>query len=67
MNVINNITLKRVSVICKPKMFGIQAQRDKLVNYSHTFVASKVYGIVSRPGRGAWALSYLVAGKVQPD
>jgi ABC-type glutathione transport system ATPase component len=63
--VIEGLQLKNVSVRCKPSILGIDSKVDKLINFSHNFCNSTVYGVISNPGEGAGALSYTLAGKAK--
>lgn len=65
MNSINIVKVQNVCIDCKPGIFGMDSKKDKLEHFSYTFDSSKVYGIVNKSGSGAWALSYMLAGKAR--
>jgi ABC-type dipeptide/oligopeptide/nickel transport system ATPase subunit len=65
MKKLEELTLENISVRCKPFTFNIDAIPDELNLFSYTFKEGHVYGIISQPGSGAWALSYLLAGRVK--
>lgn len=67
MKVIHSIELKNIYVQCKPRISGIDEQRDRLTHFNYRFCSTKVYGVVSKTGTGPWALSYLLAGQVKQD
>jgi len=62
---INQVMLKDVSLTCNPAMWNFNSFKDHLNNFSYAFTMSKVYAIVSEPGKGGWALSYLLSGKTK--
>jgi len=62
---INQVTLKDVSLTCNPAMMNFNSFKDHLNHFSYAFTMSKVYAIVSEPGKGGWALSYLLSGKTK--
>ncbi|MDQ0058612.1 hypothetical protein [Paenibacillus harenae] len=67
MRAISNIEMKNIYVRCKPRIRGIDAKRDSLIDFNYRFCSSKVYGVVSKSGIGPWALSYLLTGQVKHD
>lgn len=67
MKLVESIELKNINVQCKPRIFGVDAHWDQLTHFNYRLSSSKVYGVVSKPGAGAWVLSYLLAGQVKQD
>lgn len=65
MNLLNDIYIENLSVICNPSILGINSVHDKLKNFSYHLCSSKIYGVLSKLGGGAWALSYMLSGKVK--
>ncbi|ULO04869.1 ATP-binding cassette domain-containing protein [Paenibacillus sp. 19GGS1-52] len=63
MKIISAIDLEDVSVTCKPLMFNFESRKDKLEHFSYQFMPGKTYAIVSDPGKGGSALSYLMSGR----
>lgn len=59
------LKLENVSVQCKPFISNIDAMLDEVNSFSYTFKDGHVYAVISQPGSGGWALSYLLAGKVK--
>jgi ABC-type multidrug transport system ATPase subunit len=60
------IALKNITLNCKAKMYLFESMWDRLANFEARLSSSKVYGVIGKPGGGAWALSYLLSGKAQP-
>ncbi|WP_337099313.1 hypothetical protein [Paenibacillus sp. YIM B09110] len=67
MKLLKSIKLENINIKCKPRIVGVDAHWDRLTDFNYHFSSSKVYGVVSKPGNGAWALSYLLAGRVKQD
>lgn len=65
MNQLTEVSLENISAYCKPYIFNMDPMPDKLSSFSYSFKEAHVYGIISQPGGGAWALSYLLAGRVR--
>lgn len=65
MNRINCLELIDVSFSCKPQMRNFNSWPETLSSFSYTFSSGNVYAIISEPGGGGWALSYLLAGRVR--
>ncbi|BBH19479.1 hypothetical protein Back11_08240 [Paenibacillus baekrokdamisoli] len=62
---IDYVKLKDVSLTCKPSELIFPSWMDNLDSFSHEFETGKVYAVVSEPGYGGWALSYLLSGKTK--
>ncbi|WP_138751237.1 hypothetical protein [Paenibacillus sinopodophylli] len=65
MDKLSEVSLENISVHCKPYILNIKAMRDEINSFSYTFKEGHVYGVISQPGNGAWAISYLLAGRVK--
>ncbi|MGG4143820.1 hypothetical protein ABEW34_11850 [Paenibacillus algorifonticola] len=62
---LEKLELKNISLSCKPSMHNFPTWKETLSDFSYTFSPGKVYAIISEPGRGGWAISYLLAGRVR--
>jgi len=67
MDFIDKIILEDVSLKCAPRMHNINSMVDSLDSFSFVFNAPKVYSVINKDRDGAWALSYLLAGRVRSD
>ncbi|WP_338552520.1 hypothetical protein [Paenibacillus sp. KS-LC4] len=62
---LEKLELKNISLSCKPSMHNFPSWKETLSDFSYTFSSGKAYAIISEPGRGGWALSYFLAGRVK--
>lgn len=65
MKKINFLDLKDVSFTCRPSMLNFESIHENLSRFSCKFHMGNAYAIVSEPGKGGWALSYLLAGRAR--
>ncbi|GIO86407.1 hypothetical protein J25TS5_33390 [Paenibacillus faecis] len=64
MQQLKNVELVDITLRCRPKMHNFDSWRENISHFSYEFMPGKIYAIVSQPGGGGWALSYLLSAKV---
>lgn len=64
---INNIKLKNLTGGGCCSLINYGSMNDVLYPFTYTFIPGNVYGIIGDCGMGGWALSYILAGKMNPN
>lgn len=62
---VDRLDLIDLSCSCQPFLHNFNTWTETLSNFSYSFFPGKVYSVIGEPGKGGWALSYLLAGKVR--